>query len=513
MSSVRGDERGSFTSGLAFGIVNFGLVAVVGIASSIATARILGIQVIGEFALAYAPTALVWSLSSVREQAALVRELSTLPPRDPRVTGLFAAVLTFSSVLTLLVSAVAVVAVVVIFNGPLDQPDLVWPAIANLAAYALVANVGWNLDSIFSAFVAGRMLFWIRLHQAVANLILGVAFGLALDSVWALVLAVSLSQLTSLIHRFVAVRRIMRLRTDRGTVRAGFATLPAILRFGVRAAPGAIFQGLANELGTWVLGLTSSVATVGAYNRAWMLGRKFLEVSFRITEMLLPTLVKRRADGDQAGFDRALVDSMRYSAAGMLLIAAAGGGAAPAIMALFGAGFGRASDALVVLLLLPGMYTLSAIQTHAFYAVDRPLATTMMAGVRLGVTAVATIAGVHLLGITGVAIGLVGGAFVDAGIKLLMLRPHLGSRFTKLWTPRQIVATVVAYAAGFAVSHLCIRFMPEPWDILAAVSAGTVVYAAALVAAGGIGRRDIDRMRRGAERLRRRAEPGAPQVA
>ena len=151
--------------------------------------------------------------------------------------------LTFSSVLTLLVSAVAVVAVVVIFNGPLDQPDLVWPAIANLAAYALVANVGWNLDSIFSAFVAGRMLFWIRLHQAVANLILGVAFGLALDSVWALVLAVSLSQFTSLIHRFVAVRRIMRLRTDRETVRAGFATLPAILRFGVRAAPGRSSKG------------------------------------------------------------------------------------------------------------------------------------------------------------------------------------------------------------------------------------------------------------------------------
>ena len=86
------------------------LSAVLSLVTAVVTARIYGIQVMGEFALAFAPTGIVWVLSSVREQPALVRALAPLAPRDPRATGLFAAVFGFSFVLTLTALAAGLVA-------------------------------------------------------------------------------------------------------------------------------------------------------------------------------------------------------------------------------------------------------------------------------------------------------------------------------------------------------------------------------------------------------------------
>ena len=267
--------RGSYASGVAFGAASFALVAIVGVVSSIVTARIYHVRIIGEFALAYAPTSIVWFLSTVREQAALVRELVTLPPRHPRVTALFAAVFAFSTALTLTVSVLAAVAVWFVFHGPIDHPYLFLPACANLAAYTVLANPGWNLDSVFAAFITGRRLFWIRFHMAAANLVIAVAIGAVWRSVWGLVIATAGASLTSLVHRVISVRSVMRWRVPLGVIREGFRALPGILQFGIRAAPGAVLQGTATETGTWVLGLTSSVALVGAYNRANMLARKF----------------------------------------------------------------------------------------------------------------------------------------------------------------------------------------------------------------------------------------------
>ncbi len=48
--------------------------------------------------------------------------------------------------------------------------------------------------------------------------------------------------------------------------------------------------------------------------------------------MLYPTLVGRHTTGDGHGFDRALIDSIRYEMIGMLLIAAAIGGTAHAVL-------------------------------------------------------------------------------------------------------------------------------------------------------------------------------------
>ncbi len=69
--------------------------ALLALVTSVIVARLYGVSAIGEFALAGAPAGAVWLLSTVREQPALMRRLTPLAPRDPLVTGLFAAVLSF----------------------------------------------------------------------------------------------------------------------------------------------------------------------------------------------------------------------------------------------------------------------------------------------------------------------------------------------------------------------------------------------------------------------------------
>lgn len=97
-------RRASYSEGAAFAVLSFVSLAVVGLVSSIAVARAYGVDPIGEFAIAAAPAIALSVLSQLREQAGLVRELAVLPPRAPRVTGLFAAVMAFSFTLTLVVA-------------------------------------------------------------------------------------------------------------------------------------------------------------------------------------------------------------------------------------------------------------------------------------------------------------------------------------------------------------------------------------------------------------------------
>jgi O-antigen/teichoic acid export membrane protein len=238
-----------------------------------------------------------------------------------------------------------------------------------------------------------------------------------------------------------------------------------------------------------------------------MLGRKFLELNFRINEMLLPTLAKRHGEGDRAGFDRALVDTMRYTAVGMLLVAAAGGGAAHDVMQLFGSGFTSASDALAILLLLPGLQALSSIQAQAFYAVDRPLFTTYTAALRAVVTIAATIAGIQLMGLTGAALGLIAGLVVDVAVKFAAVRPHLDAPLLRLWTPRQLLALALAYAAGFETAVFVSRISPTVIDLLPALIAGVVAFALVLRLAGGVDARDRQRARTIIATIRRRRAP------
>jgi O-antigen/teichoic acid export membrane protein len=485
--------RPSFLEGFAFGTISFLVGGTLAVLTGIVTARLYGIHVVGEFALAYAPTGAVWYLSTAREQPALVKALAPLRPRDPLVTGLFTAVFAFSTALTAVVVGIAVLVTWLLFHGPIYHPNLFLPAVVSLVGYLVCTNPGWNIDTVLTAFRAGRQLFWIRLHQTLVFLLLAVLGYFLFPGVWGLVLALVASFATSLAHRVVVARRWIGVSVPRAVIQTGFSELPAMLRFGLKITPGTLADGLSNEAGTWILGAASSVATVGAYNRAWSMSQRFLEVNFRITEMLFPTLVERHDAEDHEGFDRALVDSIRYVTVVLLLPAAAAGGAAKGIMSLYGAGFTRGSTALAILLVLPAFLTTASMQTHALLAVNRPLATTAVSLARAAVTVGSGIALSLWLGISGMALAIALGGAVQLVLQYRATRSHIITPLLQLWPARQLLGLTIAYAGGFAASYGLDRIVPEPVGLILGLAGGAVAYGATLLLVGGLNPRDRER--------------------
>lgn len=486
--------HGSYRSGVGFGVLTFGSNALIAVVSSIAIARLYGIDVLGEWALVFAPATIMGALSSVREQTAFVRELASLKPREPRATGLFVAILAFSSVLTLVVGLLVMAVSWILFDGPVNAPHLVLPAAITLAGYIAIANVSWNLDMVFSGFRAGRVLFWVRLDQSLAFTGLAVIAALVTDSVWGLVFAILGSWVGSLVHRTVVIPRFLRIRVGREQVASGFRELPEMIRFGMKIAPGSIAEGISYQTGTWALGIAGSVADVGAYNRAWMLGSRLVDLKNRITEMLFPTLVERREQGDHVGYDRALLDSIRYAAAGMLLIASVAGGAAQGVMALFGPGFDRAADALAIVLLFPVLATLADMQFGALWAANRPLSSTAVAVSRMCVVVALSAALVGPLGINGVAIALAAGYAVGLLAVSRLTRTELSGPVRALFPARAVIALPLAYAAGFVSARVSYGAVDELWMLPFAGAIGALAYLATLLVMGGLLPRDRARL-------------------
>jgi O-antigen/teichoic acid export membrane protein len=494
-------DRGSYRKGLGYGALSSLTMIALGFVSSVVIARVYGIDEIGRYALALAPSLVLLYLSTAQEQAALVRALSVLAPRDPRATGLFAAVMAFSAGLTVVVAAVTVPVTALIFHGPIDHPELFGPACALVTSHTLIANTGWNLDMVLSAYRAGRELFWVRLNQALAFVVLAVALGLAWDSVWALVLATSGSGAIALVHRMLAVRVYMRLSVPRNQLRAGLRELPSMVRFGLRLAPTGVAHGLTAQVGIWVLGAASSIATVGAYQRAWQLGNRFLETNSRMTEMLFPTLVERRAGGDRHGFDRALIDTMRYAAAALLLLAAVGGGAAFGVMELFGPGFDSAGNALAILLLVPALAAAASAHGQALIADDQPLTTTAVALGQLLLTVALTLALVPPLGMSGAALAWTGAYLPTVAVLATLTRRHLSRPLRELWPARQLAVLALAFAAGFAAARYVDGAVDSIVGLPFALAAGSLAYGVAFTICGGVTPRDRRRLAELATRL------------
>jgi O-antigen/teichoic acid export membrane protein len=504
--------RGSYGSGVGFGASSFFANALLSLAASVAVARLYGIAVVGELALASAPAGTVWLLSTVREQPALLRKLTPLQARDARVTGLFAAVLTFSFLLTAAVSVLVGIATWALFAGPIGRPDLVAPAEAMLLGSLLFQNTCWNLDTVLSAFRAGAPLFWSRFHQALVYLLAAIALSGPLPTVWGLILAWYGSWASALVQRSIHVRAFMRLRVPAQELRRGLRTLPELLRFGVRLTPGFLAEGLSDESGVWILGLLTPIPSLGAYSRAWMLARRGLELNYRITEMLFPTLVERRLAENREGFDRALVDSLRYVAVAMLLPAAVAAGAAVPIMSIYGPGFASGANCFAYLAFVPGIMALSAIQSHALFAEGRGLLSSLYGVARLFATLLATVLLTRAYGLSGAGAGMAIGACAQLAPLGARLPRLLSRRLGELWSRREMIALLSAAGAGFAVSRMASIELAHPPALVLAPSAGLAAAGIVFVALGGVQPRDRERRRRlmGALRARRRQRPAGP---
>ncbi|HEY2537788.1 MAG TPA: polysaccharide biosynthesis C-terminal domain-containing protein [Solirubrobacteraceae bacterium] len=488
-------KRGTYRAGFAFGTLSFLAVSVTGLISTVLTARLYGVRIIGMFALITVPVAALWALSSVKEQQALIREITRLPPRHPRVTQLFAAVFTFSSTLTLAVAVLDMVVCWFVFRGPLQAPELIAPTFVSIAGRATVTNTGWNIDSILSAFVAGRQIFWVRLHEALSFIVIAMALGFVWRSVWGLVIATIGASFTALIHRMIVVRPFVKARLSWEEYRIGMRVLPELLRFGLKATPGQIAQGFSQQAGIWALGIVAPVTLVGAYSRAQNVPQRLQQATNRITEVLYPTLVGRHTAGDGDGFDRALIDSIRYEMVGMLLIAAVIGGAANSVLEIFGPGFSRAAPALALLMLFPALASVTATQTQALWATNQPGRTSVIAIIRLTVTIALLVVLTPKIDIIGPAIALLAGYLLVIALSGLALRVFMARPLRATWPLRERFALVAAYVAGFAAAHGVEQMVSSAViGLLPCLFAGTLAYVAVLVACGGVNSRDRHRL-------------------
>lgn len=485
----------SYSAGLMFSLASFVVIGVVTLATSVLSARLFGIRIVGQGALVLAPIAIVTLLSTVREQPAMVRELAKLPLRHPRATGIVLAVFSFSAALTAVVTVLGVGGCYLAFHGPLHHPELFWPSAVALCGYLVIVNTCWNMDGVFGAFRAGRELFAVRLNQAVMYGVLLVVLSRVEHNVWGMVYAFLGSWFVAMLHRLLLLRRVISLRVPWQEIKAGFATLRDIVTFGLKMTPGFLATGFSEASGTWILGAVSTVTAVGAFSRAWNFATRLTEVNWRITEMLLPTLVQHRHAGDGEAFDRVLVDSLRYAAFGMLLPAAVGGGAAEAVMKIFGEGFDSAAMALRLLLFVPLLQTLTAIQSAALVAHGRPLLTAVAQIVRLVVTIGGGIALTILDGITGTALAMALGSLVSFCVYVAILKVRLGTSMPALFGARQLCGFALAYCAGFGVAHVLENTVAGVPGLLAALLGGSLVYVACGVGVGGTTAHDRARMR------------------
>jgi O-antigen/teichoic acid export membrane protein len=494
----------SYRAGFFFGSLSFVAAVGLGFVSTIITARLYGVDVIGEFALVWAPVAVMWTLSSVKEQQALIKEITGLKPREPRVTQLFAAVFSFSIALTVGVAILDAIGSVLLFRGPLHAPQLVAPALVSIAGYTLILNTGFNFDSVLSAFVAGRKLFWVRLHENLGFIVIGTALGVLWPTVWGLVIATLGASATALVHRAIYVRGFLRPRLTRAEFRLGLETLPELLRFGAKAAPGQMAQGISQQGGIWAIGMVAPVAVVGAYSRALVIPKSLQQASMRITEVLYPTLVGRHTEGDRHGFDRAMVDSIRYEVIGMLMLAAAVGGAAHTVLGIFGPGFDQATPALVLLMLYPVLASVTVTQTQALWAVDRPGLTSLAAFARLAVTIVLLVVLTPSLPMAGPAIAMLAGFLTVIVISGLALRHHLHRPLRVTWPRRERLVLIFCYAEGFGWANV-VQHVIDPvfLRLPLALAAGCLGFAVPLAIAG-LNRRDRHRIAELSTKVRRR---------
>jgi O-antigen/teichoic acid export membrane protein len=518
----------SYREGAAVGVLSFGAMAVVSLVSSVLVARLYGVEQVGRWALAMAPANAAAFLSSFRERPAVIRELAVLPPRAPRATALLGAVFTASTLFTALVGGLVLLAAAALYRGPLDHPEVVGDAALAMAGYVFVTSSAFNLDTGLAAFRAAGALFWIRLNQGVGFVVCALALSFTAPDATSLVLAGIVSYALALAHRALALRPLLTLRLSRAELRDGFRALPEIVRFGLKIVPGGLCDGSANQAPVWILAATGSVAHVGAFNRADSLRSRFTDLSYRLNEMLFPTLVERRAHGDGAGFDRALLDSLRYAAVAMLWPAAAVGGAAIGVMGIFGPGFEQAAGALAVLCAVPAAATLSNMQRHALYAVERPWLGSAGAALRLAVTLGVGIPLTLWLGMTGTALGVASGFAVDLTFTWAVTQAHLSQPAHRLLPWRMRLAVPLAYAGGFGAARVVWLALPHLWALPLALAAGLVAYALALALAGGLAARDRRRAaealaavrrrllrarRRGATKVRLRAARSTPRDA
>lgn len=487
--------------GVSFGVGSFAVNAFLALITSVAVARIYGADLIGQYALAYAPTGVLLVLSTIREQPAMIRELAILERRSAKATAVFVATFLFSEGLTAVMAVVIGAVSYFVFQAGASYRGLFVPAAVLLAGNVVFTNPSWNLDSLFGAFQAGGQLFTIRVTMSCTYLVTAVAIAyLWPRSVWSLIVASLIPFATGLTHRLLLMGAYVTRHVSRLDLAEGRARLRPMIRWSAKLIPGGLADGLGLQSAIWVLGFQVPVPAVGAYSRMWQLSYRLFDLNFRIVEMVFPALVRRVHAGDLEGFERAQRSSQRLSTVILLLPAAVGAGASTAIASVFGGGFTSAAGALAFLLFVPCLASICSLQGNALMALNKLWPTTWLVLLRF-------VAILALLVPLSAAFGLPGaGAAVALGYALDVVATSITARslidafppFSSFGWLRLTAASVAGYASARLIQSI---LGAHPLTVLVAVPVGAVCYTAVVLAS----RWFTDDERREVQRIAERA--------
>jgi hypothetical protein len=159
------------------------------------------------------------------------------------------------------------------------------------------------------------------------------------------------------------------------------------------------------------------------------------------------------------------------------------------------------SVALAIVLAMLALAVPAQIQRHGLYAVDRPVASSVAAGLRL----LCTVAAVYPLtawkGAAGAAAAMLLGYVVDCAYKAFVMSPYLLKGARHLWGARQAIGALLAYVAGFGAARGVDGLSSSLAIVPLALAVGTVVYIGVYLMVAGMNDRDRLRLATGIERL------------
>jgi O-antigen/teichoic acid export membrane protein len=487
-------EQDRYAHGLKYSVYDTVSSFALGLVSAIVTARVFGAEVIGAFALVSLLTGSLHLVSNVREQGGLVRELTRHAPRAAESRALLWLVLGFSAALTLAVMIPFAALAVWLLREVFEQPALVAPFAVLAAAYLLLDNTSFNLDAPLVAHRDGRAVWIVRMGITLTMIAGALACALADErSVWALVAVTVGASAVGLGLRLAAVHRLSGLRTTRRALQAVRDRLRPIVWFGVRQAPLNYTETAIEYTDTAVLGASVSLASLGAYNRAYTLYRRAGQVPIALSRLYFPTLTALLHRGEHDAMLRIHRLSTRYLTLLLLPAATWLAASAPAVLGIFGPGFDVAATALSILSFAVVLDVYYRTAGGLLAAWDRPgVVSFVSVGIAL-INAGLCFALIPSLELTGAALANVGGWLFGAIATVIIAARHDG-RSAWSMTDAGFLARLAGACVVLAAATAALRGAPAAlvWQALVALPA----LAAGLVVFRPLSRRDLGTVER-----------------
>jgi O-antigen/teichoic acid export membrane protein len=451
------------------------VVMLVGLASIAVATRYLEASGYGKFALALAFVQTFGLLADVGLLTVAVREMSRTPGRMNELVG---AVLALRLALSLAVVPLAALASLAF---PYDHEVRIAILIAGgslvlgLANGALVGVFQAELRMGRAAVsdVAGRVAAFAAL-AAVAALDLGF---------YAVVATAAVGAGASLCVSWVLVRPLARPRLGAG--RAPWRPLlAAALPVGATLAVTEIYF----RADTFIISLFRDYDEVGAYSLAYRVIELLAVFPAVVMTSVFPLLSNYLAQGGSRERARVTIDAAGDVFLAVALPIAAGGlVVAPQVVELVaGEGFGEAADPLRLLLFAGALAAVSGLFGYALIAAGRQASALRLSLAALVLNLALNFALVPPLGVDAAAAVALGSELLMVAGGLWLVRRELGlrPRFRIAW---RALAAAAAMAAVLAL-------VPAE-SLLVLLPLGIAVYAAALLALGGIDRRALDALR------------------